>query len=127
MTPPVIQRWIDILHDRRSDDLETLIADDAVFVSPVVFSPQEGKALTLMYLTAAIEVFGSDDFRYVEQWFGDRSAVLEFVTTVDGMQVNGVDMIHWNDAEQITSFKVMLRPIKGIQVVVPRMAALLQA
>lgn len=127
MTPPVIQRWIDILHDRRVDDLETLIAYDAVFVSPVVFSPQEGKALTLRYLTAAIEVFGSDDFRYVEQWFGDRSAVLEFVTTVDGMQVNGVDMIHWNDAEQITSFKVMLRPIKGIQVVVPRMAALLQA
>lgn len=122
----MIQAWIDIIHSRRPSDLDALIADDAVFVSPVVFSPQVGKALTLTYLTAAIEVFGGDEFRYVEQWFGERSAVLEFVTVVDGMQVNGVDMIHWNDGGQISSFKVMLRPIKGISAVIPRMASLLQ-
>ncbi|WP_102145036.1 nuclear transport factor 2 family protein [Mycobacterium hubeiense] len=126
MTPPVIQRWIDVVEGDRPEELESLLADDAVFYSPAVFTPQEGKATTLAYLTAAAKLFGGEDFRYVGQWFADRSAVLEFTADIDGIHVNGVDMIAWNDDEQITSFKVMLRPFKALQTVMPKMAELLQ-
>ncbi|MFZ0835197.1 MAG: nuclear transport factor 2 family protein [Mycobacterium sp.] len=126
MTPPVIERWIDIIDNARTDELENLLADDAVFYSPAVFTAQEGRAQTLAYLTAAAKLFGNNDFRYVNQWYGDRSAVLEFVVDVDGVHVNGVDMIHWNDDEKIVEVKVMLRPFKALQAVIPKMAELLQ-
>ncbi len=126
MTPLVIQRWIDILHDNRVDEVGSLLADDAVFFSPAVFTPQEGKAKTAMYLNAAAKLFADTDFHYVEQWFGEKSAVLEFAATVDGMYVNGIDMITWNEDDRIVSFKVMIRPFKGLQLVMGKMAELLQ-
>lgn len=126
MTPPVIQRWIDIIDNGRTDELENLLADEAVFYSPAVFSPQQGRATTLAYLTAAAKLFGDKDFHYVNKWYSDRSAVLEFVADVDGIHVNGVDMIHWNDEEKIVEVKVMLRPFKALQTVIPKMAELLQ-
>jgi len=130
MKPPVIQRWIEIVDSGfqpgRTDELESLLADDAVFYSPVVFTPQAGRAKTLAYLTAAAKLFGDSDFRYVGQWYADRSAVLEFVADVDGIHVNGVDMIHWNDDGKIVEFKVMLRPLKALEAVIPAMARLLQ-
>ena len=126
MTPPVIQRWIDIVDNRPHRRTRNLLADDAVFYSPAVFTPQEGRAKTLAYLTAAAKLFGNNDFRYVGQWYTDRSAVLEFVADIDGIHVNGVDMIHWNDDEKIVEFKVMLRPLKALQAVIPAMAELLQ-
>ena len=125
MTPPVIQRWIDIIDNHRPAGLDDLLADDAVFYSPAVFTPQEGKAKTAMYLRAAEKMFAGTDFQYVGQWFGERSAVLEFTATVDGVYVDGIDMITWNDDEKIVSFKVMMRPFKGLQVIMPRMAELL--
>ena len=126
MTPPVITRWIAIIESGRTDDLQALLADDAVFFSPAVFTPQEGREKTAMYLKAAAKVFGDSDFHYVEQWYEERSAILEFATTIDGIYVNGIDMIHWNDDEQIVSFKVMLRPLKALQTIIPAMAELLQ-
>ena len=126
MTPPVIVRWTSIIENGRTDGLDALIAEDAVFFSPAVFTPQEGRQKTLMYLKAAVKVFGTNDFRYVEQWFKDQSAILEFAATIDGIYVNGIDMIHWNDQEQIVSFKVMLRPLKALQTIIPAMAELLQ-
>ena len=126
MTPPLIDRWISIVETGRTEDLDALLADDAVFYSPAVFTPQEGKALTSKYLKAAAKLFGDTDFHYVEQWHSERSAILEFVATVNGIHVNGIDMIHWNDDEQIVSFKVMLRPFKGLQAIMPGMAELLQ-
>jgi hypothetical protein len=126
MTPPVIQRWTEIIENGRTDDLDTLLADDAVFFSPAVFTPQEGRHKTAKYLKAAAKVFGGTDFHYVEQWYKDQSAILEFAATIDGIYVNGIDMIHWNDDEQIVSFKVMLRPLKALQAVIPAMAELLQ-
>jgi hypothetical protein len=126
MTPPLIDRWISIIETGRTDDLDALLADDAVFYSPAVFRPQEGKALTSKYLKAAAKVFGDTDFHYVEQWYSERSAILEFAATVNDIYVNGIDMIHWNDDEQIVSFKVMLRPFKGLQAIMPGMAELLQ-
>jgi hypothetical protein len=125
-TPPVIQRWVDIIHSGRTDELPELLAEDAVFYSPAVFKPQEGRATTLAYLTAAAKVFGNSSFRYVGQWYGESSAVLEFVVDIDGVHVNGVDMIAWNDDEKIVEFKVMLRPFKALQTVIPAMAELLQ-
>ena len=126
MTPPVIARWTSIIENGRTDELDALIAEDAVFFSPAVFTPQEGRQKTLMYLKAAVKVFGTNDFRYVEQWFKDQSAILEFAAMIDGIYVNGIDMIHWNDQEQIVSFKVMLRPLKALQAIIPAMAELLQ-
>ena len=126
MTPPVIARWIAIIESGRTVDLQALLADDAVFFSPAVFTPQEGREKTAMYLKAAAKVFGDSDFHYVEQWYEERSAILEFAATIDGIYVNGIDMIHWNDDEQIVSFKVMLRPLKALQAIIPAMAELLQ-
>ena len=126
MTPPVIQRWIDIIDNGRTDGLEALLAENAVFYSPAVFTPQEGRATTLAYLTAAVKVLGGSNFRYVGQWFADRSAVLEFVADLDGIHVNGVDVIQWNDDDEIVEFKVMLRPLKALQAVMSAMAELLQ-
>jgi SnoaL-like domain len=126
MKPPVIQRWIDIIDNGRTDGLEALLAENAVFYSPAVFTPQEGRATTLAYLTAAVKVLGGSNFRYVGQWFADRSAVLEFVADLDGIHVNGVDVIQWNDDGEIVEFKVMLRPLKALQAVMAAMAAQLQ-
>jgi hypothetical protein len=126
MTPPLIDRWISIIETGRTDDLDALLADDAVFYSPAVFTPQEGKALTSKYLKAAAKMFDDTDFHYVEQWYSERSAILEFAATVNGIHVNGIDMIHWNDDQQIVAFKVMVRPFKGLQVIMPGMAELLQ-
>jgi SnoaL-like domain len=127
MTSRVIERWIDIIDNGRTDELEALLAEDAVFYSPAVFTPQEGRDKTLAYLTAAVKLFGDSDFRYVGQWFGDRSAALEFVANIDGIHVNGVDLIRWNDDEKIVEFKVLLRPLKALQSVMPAMAQLLQS
>jgi hypothetical protein len=126
MTPPVIQRWIDIIDNGRTDGLEALLAENAVFYSPAVFTPQEGRATTLAYLTAAVKVLGGSNFRYVGQWFADRSAVLEFAADLDGIHVNGVDVIQWNDDGEIVEFKVMLRPLMALQAVMAAMAAQLQ-
>ncbi len=125
MTPPVIARWIEIIESGRTSELQGLLAEDAVFSSPAIFTPQEGRSTVMAYLSAAAKVFGETDFHYVEKWFGERSAVLEFAATIDGKYVNGIDMIHWNDAEQITSVKVMVRPLKGLQALMPKMAELL--
>jgi len=126
MTPPLIDRWISIIETGRTDDLDALLAEDAVFYSPAVFTPQQGKALTAKYLKSAATLFHDTDFHYVEQWYSERSAILEFAATVNGIYVNGIDMVHWNDDEQIVSFKVMLRPFRGLQVIMPAMAELLQ-
>jgi hypothetical protein len=128
MTSSVIERWhqfVDGGHDPAV--LDALLDDDAVFYSPAVFTPQAGRQKTTAYLMAAAKMFGGTDFRYVEQWVGDRSAVLEFEATVDGVYVNGVDLIRWDDDDRIVSFKVMMRPFKGLQAIMPRMAELLSS
>jgi len=124
MTQPVaIARWHDIARARDVAGLDALLADDVVFLSPVVRTPQPGKALAKAYLGAALDALLDDSFRYVGQWFGPNSAVLEFVATIDGIEVNGADFIAWNGADQIVSVKVMIRPLKAIELVRQRMAA----
>ena len=107
--------------------LAEIVREDAVFHSPVVHTPQVGKRITTHYLMAAVQVFFNPSFHYVREVVGERDAVLEFETTVDGILVNGVDMVSWNDDGLITSFKVMVRPLKAIQLIHEKMAAMLQA
>jgi len=85
-----------------------------VFVSPVVHTPQAGRPITMAYLHAAMQVLNNPSFRYLNQWFGADSAVLEFECVVDGISVNGIDMIHWNGDGRIDHFKVMVRPLKAV-------------
>ncbi len=122
----MIERWIEIVDTGRTDGLRDLLAEDAVFRSPAVFTPQAGRDKAVAYLVAAAKLFSGNGFRYVEKWYSERSAVLEFVAEVDGIHVNGIDMIHWNDDGKITSVKVMLRPLKALQTVIPEMGRLLQ-
>ena len=119
--------WHDIAKRQDTAGLSRLLADNAVFHSPVVHTPQVGKALTQLYLSAAFQVFFNDTFRYVREVVDGRNAVLEFSVTIDGVIVNGVDMIRWNEAGQIEEFNVMLRTLKAINVVHQKMAAMLEA
>jgi hypothetical protein len=127
MNPDPIKTWHHIVQNRDVQGLDALLADDAVFHSPVVHTPQVGKPITKKYLVAAFHVFFNESFRYVRELQGDRDAVLEFEVTLDGIVVNGVDMIKWNDAGKITEFKVMLRPLKAVNLIHQKMAEILQA
>jgi hypothetical protein len=118
--------WHQIVRTRDASRLATLLADDVVFHSPVVHTPQRGKAITLQYLSAAMRVFLGDSFHYVREFSDDHAAVLEFRVEIDGISVNGVDMLTWNDAGQLVEFKVMLRPLKAVQLIHQKMATLLQ-
>ena len=121
--PDTIARWHDYVVARDPALLDALIAEDCVFTSPAVHTPQHGKAITMKYLIAAMTVLGGEGFRYLGEWRQERGAVLEFETVVDGMAVNGVDIIAWSDDGRITSFKVMARPIKGLMKVIEHMGA----
>ncbi|MEO8936260.1 MAG: nuclear transport factor 2 family protein [Burkholderiaceae bacterium] len=127
MTEHPLETWHRLVRTQDPSGLDTLLADDAVFHSPVVHTPQRGRKLAARYLAAAFQVFFNPGFRYVREIVGASDAMLEFETEVDGILVNGVDLIKWNDAGQIVEFKVMLRPLKAINVIHQRMSALLQA
>jgi hypothetical protein len=122
-----VEEWHRIVRERDLEALDALLADEVVFHSPVVHTPQRGRPITTMYLAAAVAVFGNASFRYVRELVGTREAVLEFVVEIDGIEVNGVDMIRWNDAGRIDDFKVMLRPLKAINLIHQKMGAMLQS
>lgn len=125
MTDP-IHRWHAYVDSRDPADLSALIAEDCVFESPVVHTPQVGKAITEKYLLSALQVLNNDSFRYEGEWRAERSAVLEFACEIDGVRINGVDMIWWNQAGLITRFKVMVRPLKAITMLHQKMGEMLQ-
>ncbi len=127
MTPNPIEHWHQIVRSRDVGALSQLLANDVVFESPVVHTPQVGKPITMMYLQAALHVLGNDSFGYLNEWVGPTSAVLEFESTCEGIVINGVDMITWNTAGQITHFKVMVRPLKAVNKLHELMGRLLQA
>jgi hypothetical protein len=127
MSTDPIAIWHQLVRARDPRGIDDLLADDVVFFSPVVHTPQAGKAITGKYLAAAVRLFCNDSFRYVRELRSDRDAVLEFEFELDGISVNGVDMIAWNDAGKIVAFKVMLRPLKAVNLIHQKMAAMLQA
>ena len=126
MGSPLTDAWHDVIARSDAESLRSLLADNACFHSPVVFRPQQGRELTAMYLTAAMHVFEDSGFHYVREVVSGHDAVLEFVATIDGIEVNGVDMIHWDEYGRIDDFKVMVRPWKGIEKLREKMAAMLQ-
>ena len=99
-----------------------LLADDVVFRSPAVHGDQAGKELTTAYLSAAVVVLGPT-LTYRRQWYADTSAVLEFEAELDGRTVHGIDMLQWNDEGKLTEFTVMVRPIRGLEKLIEKMAA----
>jgi len=109
------------------DALSALLADDAVFHSPVVHTPQVGKPVVMAYLVAASHVLGNASFRYVRELVDGDEMMLEFVTELNGVTVNGVDIVRWNADGRISDFKVMVRPLKAINAVWEMMAAQLVA
>jgi len=127
MTAVALETWHRLVRTRDAEGLAALLAQGAVFHSPIVHTPQRGRELAVRYLAAAFRVFMTPGFRYVREIEGPSDAVLEFETLIDGVQVNGVDLIRWDEHGQIVDFKVMLRPLKAIEVVHRRMAAELQA
>ena len=127
MTIDTLAHWHQIVTARNAKGLAALLADDVVFHSPVVHTPQTGKPITTLYLTAALHVFGNDSFRYVREIVGERDAVIEFQVEIDGLSVNGVDMIKWDDDGRIVEFKVILRTLKAVNLIHQKMAAMLQA
>lgn len=114
MTPRPLATWHDIVASRDMTRLSNLLAEDVVFHSPVVHTPQAGLAITQKYLSAALQVLNNEHFRYVNECTSGSMACLEFETVIDGIAINGVDLIHWNDSGRITTFKVMIRPLKAI-------------
>jgi len=127
MPHPVLHTWHELVRTRNAKGLSALLADEVVFHSPVVHTPQRGKPVTTQYLAAAFHVFFNESFRYVREVEGAQDAVLEFQVNIDGIEVNGVDMIRWNDEGRIVDFKVMIRPLKAINLIHQKMAAMLQA
>lgn len=117
-----LARWHAMVASRDAAGLPALIAEDAVFRSPAVHAPQEGREVVVGYLTAALTVLGPS-LAYQREWLGEDSAVLEFTTEVAGRSVHGIDMITWDDAGLIRDFTVMVRPVKGLQAVIDEMEA----
>ncbi len=120
--PDPVSAWHSIAASRDPAGLSALLADDVVFHSPAVHTPQEGKALTTAYLSAAIVVLGPS-LTYVREWYAEDSAVLEFRASLDGLTVHGVDMLTWGPDGRLTDFTVMVRPFKGLQKLIEQMAA----
>ncbi len=123
----VLIRWHQLVKDQDHSALDSLLAEDVVFYSPVVHTPQRGKSITMKYLTAACHVFFNGSFHYVREIVGDHQALLEFEVEIDGILVNGADIICWNEDDQITLFKVMVRPRKALEIVASNMMAMLQS
>ncbi len=119
--------WHEIVSRRDVTGIGPLLSDDVTFHSPVVHTPQIGKARTLPYLQAAYHVFLNDSFRYVREISDESGAVLEFELEIDGVAINGVDLLKWNADGEIIEFKVMLRPLKAVNLIHEKMGAMLAA
>ena len=130
MIDDVIARWHRYMDGDLPGGLDELLADDVVFYSPVVFTPQRGKDITTQYLAAASRALGGGEegaFRYTKEVLAGDTAVLEFETSVEGTYVNGVDIITGDGSGRIVEFRVMIRPLQAIQAVHEQMGRLLSA
>ena len=135
-----VEKWYEVMKSNDMDKLDELLAEDVVFYSPVVYTPQKGKDITKMYLMAAGGVFGEgtkdevtdsnnsqSKFKYIKEIIGEKSALLEFESEMDGIYVNGVDVISWNEEGKITEFKVIVRPLQAVNMLHQKMQAMLES
>jgi hypothetical protein len=126
MIENTIAAWHNLVDTNDAAGLDNILADNVVFHSPVVHTPQVGKPVTKLYLTAALHLLNNSAFKYLRDVVSGNNAVLEFSTVIEGITVNGVDMITWGADGRITEFKVMLRPLKAINQVHRMMGEMLQ-
>jgi hypothetical protein len=126
LTKSPLSRWYQLVHEQNASGIESLLAENVVFYSPVAHTPKTGKAVASKYLSAAFKVFFNETFRYVREIASSHDAVLEFQVEIDGIIVNGVDLIKWDDEGKIVEFKVMLRPLKAINLIHQKMAVMLE-
>lgn len=117
--------WHRVALSKDVAEIENILHDDCVFESPVVHTPQVGKAITSQYLAAAGHTLGNDTFRYVGEWHRENSSILEFTAEIDGIKINGIDMISCDDDGLITHFKVMVRPLKAVNLLHQKMGEML--
>lgn len=120
-----LERWHEIIAQGKPELLDEVLADDCVFFSPVVHTPQRGRELTRLYLTGAMHVLNKD-FRYVKELVTPQHAVLEFVCEIDGISINGVDIMSFDAQGKIIEFKVMVRPLKAINMLHGKMREMLE-
>ena len=115
MTKAALAKWYGYVKSPTAAALGELLHPDVVFESPVVHTPQRGRDITAKYLTSAVAVLNGPTFRYVGEWLSQNGAVIEFETEIEGILINGVDIITFSDdGERIARFKVMVRPLKAI-------------
>lgn len=126
MIENTMKAWHRLVESKDEAGLDDILSDEVIFHSPVVHTPQVGKPITRMYLAAALHVLNNDRFKYLREITSGQHAVLEFLTQIDGIVVNGVDMITWGADGRIIDFKVMIRPLKAINLIHQRMGAMLQ-
>ena len=112
-----ISKWHDVVSLRDYNMLTEIVDDNCIFYSPVVFTPQRGKDITLKYLMAASEVFNASNFKYHKEIISNQHASLEFTLTLEDTEINGIDLITWNDDGLITEFKVFIRPLQGVNII----------
>jgi hypothetical protein len=125
--PNPAEIWHKVAMSKDYNAIAAILHDDCIFESPVVHTPQLGKDITAKYLTAAGHTLGNAEFRYTGEWHRENSAILEFETVIDGIKINGIDMISCNDDGLITHFKVMVRPLKAVNMLHQKMGEMLQA
>ena len=124
--PAALAAWHQVVRSRDPAALAALLDESVVFHSPVVHTPQRGKAITFQYLMGAMQVLNNASFRYEREIVGEQEALLEFSTEIDGILINGIDLIRWNEAGRIVDFKVMVRPLKAVNLLHQRMGAMLE-
>ena len=121
-----IEQWHEVVKLRDYSLLETILSEDVIFYSPVVYTPQKGKKIALQYLAAASEVFNTNSFRYEKEIVMNRSASLEFSLNINETDINGIDLITWNNDNKINEFKVFIRPLQGVNVIHQLMQSMLE-
>lgn len=122
-----LAKWHEVIEGgNKPSALAEIIAEDAVFHSPVVHTPQEGRPIVVAYLSAAGQTLGNDSFTYVRELVDGDNAMLEFTTEMDGTHVNGIDLIRFDEEGMIKDFKVMVRPLKAVNKVWEMMATQLE-
>lgn len=121
-----LDTWHKFVNERNIHELNSFISDDVTLFSPVVFKPIKGKFMVTMYLQAAAEIIANDSFKYVREVVDKQNAILEFETEINGLSVNGVDMLQFTKDGKLKEIKVMIRPLKGVNVVHQKMAEYLE-
>ena len=121
-----IENWHQVMRTGNVSTLPHILHDEVIFHSPVVHTPQIGKAKVIMYLSAATCVFEDTGFTYTREISGDGQAMLEFTSVLDGVEINGVDIVSWDKNDLITDFKVMVRPVKAVNIIWEKMGKMLE-